>query len=189
MTFAAYDVLALVCGLCMVLKMSKKGYKWLGMALLIATAWGAIVQPAYRAMRSKARALTSVVSPMVSYSQDEIQAMLITEAGMQGVDPAIVLAFSECETQHRDLVGDGGLSVGPLQVNTRWHSVSNPRDVRETISKGVSILRDRLERYQGNVVSARLAYVCGTPEGCSPGKAQTVKAKLLQAADMYGLSL
>jgi len=51
----------------------------------------------------------------------DIRSLAIYEAQLQGVDVNIVLATIEAETNFRNVVGDGGDSLGPGQIQPRWH--------------------------------------------------------------------
>lgn len=52
----------------------------------------------------------------------DIKSLAIYEAQVQGVDLPIVLATIEAETNFRNITGDKGASLGPGQVQPRWHS-------------------------------------------------------------------
>ncbi|MGG3012303.1 hypothetical protein ABEO98_22815 [Brevibacillus parabrevis] len=52
----------------------------------------------------------------------DIKGIATYEAQLQGVDLNIVLATIEAETNFRNIVGDNGDSLGPGQVQPRWHN-------------------------------------------------------------------
>lgn len=54
----------------------------------------------------------------------DIRNIAIYEAQTQGVDVNIVLATIEAETNFRNITGDNGDSLGPGQVQPRWHSAT-----------------------------------------------------------------
>lgn len=183
-----FDVLALVCGLVMLLKMPKRVYKGLGLSLVVCVLWQSVLTPTFKSLRSNAKALVSPTA--MEWTQNDLQMLIVTEASAIGLDPAIALAFSEMESGHRNVIGDNGKSFGPMQVQAQFHiPEGDPTDPRVSVRAGVRVLSERLTRYNGDIVKARLAYVCGTPDGCSHGKARRIKLKLASVASGYGLSL
>lgn len=58
----------------------------------------------------------------LTQEQQNIKALAVSEAELQGVDLDIVLATIEAETNFRNVLGDGGDSLGPGQVQPKWHN-------------------------------------------------------------------
>lgn len=187
---SAYDCLSLVCALALVCQGRKRVYKALGLSLVVCSLWGVAVTPSLNKARSKARALVSSASAPDTWTTDEIQSLVIAESDLIGLDPAFALTVSEIESGHRNVTGDQGRSHGPMQVQAQYHiPEGDPTDPRISVRAGVKVLADKLDRYDGDMVKARLAYVCGTPSGCSTGKARKVISKLERVAPQYGLNL
>lgn len=184
-----FDALALVCGLCMVLKMPKRVYKALGLTLMGAVLWSSVLAPSVKTLRSHAKALVSVTAP-TPWSQDEIQVLVATEAVLIDLDPTIALMFSELETNHKNVTGDQGRSHGPLQVMAKFHiPEGDPNDPRVSVRAGVGVIARKLAQYDGDIVKARLAYVCGSASGCSEWKRRNIVSRVERMAPGYGLTL
>jgi len=188
--FSMYDVLALVCGLVLVLKVSKKGYKALGACLVVATLWGAVVVPGARTIERKVKAVITQADHVEDYTRDQITTLVIAESLMGDLDPAIALAFSEAETNHRNITGDNGRSYGPLQVQAQYHiPEGDPTDPKVSVAAGVALIARLLERHHGDVVKARIAYVCGSLHSCSAGKTAKIERRIRAHGSAYGLTL
>lgn len=88
-----------------------------------------------------------------------------------GVDPAIVKAIIKEESNgNPNAVGDGGESIGLMQIQPRWHrakmedlGIVNLYDPQENVILGCSILSDLYDKY-GNYEDALSVYNSGNTE-------------------------
>lgn len=81
----------------------------------------------------------------------ELQAQLYGACLEFGVDYALALAVVETESQYQNLVGDGGDSIGYMQIQPKWHKarmkalgVSDLTDPEGNFRVGCSLLADLL---------------------------------------------
>jgi soluble lytic murein transglycosylase-like protein len=80
------------------------------------------------------------------------------------VDPALVRAVIEIESQFRDHAVSRSGAVGAMQLmpdTARRYRVADRRDARQNIEGGVAYLKDLLARFEGNVALALAAYNAG----------------------------
>jgi soluble lytic murein transglycosylase-like protein len=85
-------------------------------------------------------------------------------AARQLVDPALVRAIIEIESQFRDHAVSRSGAVGAMQLmpdTARRYHVADRRDARQNIEGGVAYLKDLLARFEGNVALALAAYNAG----------------------------
>lgn len=87
----------------------------------------------------------------------EIQRYIFNVSDYYGVDPALVLAIIERESGYNSAaIGDGGDSIGLMQIQPRWHiermdrlGVSDLFNPYENVSVGIDILAEYLAAGQG----------------------------------------
>ena len=109
---------------------------------------------------------------VVSNIQIDVQGisneMIDDIATRSGVDPAIVKAIIQEESNgNPNAVGDGGESIGLMQIQPRWHQtkmeelgIVNLYDPQENVILGCSILSDLYDKY-GNYEDALSVYDSG----------------------------
>lgn len=117
------------------------------------------------------------LDPMVedTYLRDDIPLDYATQAMLYGaclefrVDYSLALAVIEQETNFTNVKGDGGNSVGYMQIQKRWWSglmaeigAEDLMDPEDNFRTGCAIMRRLLDRY-GNVEDALTAYNAGRP--------------------------
>jgi hypothetical protein len=101
-----------------------------------------------------------------------IRELIEREAARQSVSVPIALAFADDESGLKNIVGDMHRpdpmkrAYGPFQLQARFHLLAGepPRKLlklRVNIERGVATIKKALERAQGDVLEARLMYVCG----------------------------
>ena len=103
---------------------------------------------------------------------EELQLHIINQAEAHGIDPAIVFAVVWKEsTFYSKAVGDGGNSLGLMQVQPRWHSARMEKlgctdlfDPYQNVTVGVDYLAEQLNRY-GSIDKALTAYNAGHYNG------------------------
>lgn len=99
-----------------------------------------------------------------------IQNFIIARCEEYDIDPAIVLAMIEVESQYRaDVIGDGGRSYGLMQIQKRFHLERMERlgatdllDPMQNVSVGIDYLAELLAAYGGNIDMAIVAYNYGS---------------------------
>lgn len=117
----------------------------------------------------------------------ELQLHIIQTCEEHHIDPAIVMAMIYRESRFRaDAVGDGGNSLGLMQIQPRWHSGRMEKlgcgdllDPYQNVVVGIDYLAESVERYDGDVAKALVAYNQGHFKG-------TVTAYAKSVLDMAG---
>lgn len=131
---------------------------------------------------------TEAIEPVTLYDvplETDLQLHIIEQAESHGIDPAIIMAMAFKESTYRtDAIGDGGNSLGLLQVQPRWHSArmeklgcANLLDPYQNVTVAVDYLCELLNRYNGNIANALTAYNRGSYTGTVTQYAKTVLAK------------
>ena len=116
--------------------------------------------------------------------EEELQLHIISEAEAHGIDPAIIIAMAFRESTYRaNAIGDGGNSLGLLQIQPRWHSgrmerlgCPNLLDPYQNVTVGVDYLCELLNRY-GDIGKALTAYNRGHYAGTITDYAWAIMAK------------
>lgn len=130
---------------------------------------------------------TEAEPPTVLYNvplATELQLHIISEAEAHGIDPAIVFAIAQREsTYNTSAIGDGGDSLGLLQVQPYWHSgrmeklgCTDLLDPYQNVIVGIDYLCEMLNRY-GSMEAALTAYNKGHYPGYVTEYAYDVMAK------------
>jgi soluble lytic murein transglycosylase-like protein len=115
---------------------------------------------------------------------EELQLHIIKTSEEKGISPAIVFAMAYRESRYRtDAVGDGGASLGLLQIQSRWHTARMERldcldllDPYQNVIVGVDYLAEQLDRY-GDLAKALTAYNAGHYKGTITNYAKSVMTK------------
>lgn len=118
---------------------------------------------------------------------EDLQLHIISVCEEHGIDPAIVLAMIYRESSYRaDAVGDGGSSLGLMQIQPRWHSNRMERlgctdmfDPYQNVMVGIDYLAENLYRY-GDIEKALTAYNRGRYDGVVTQYAKNVLATAKQ---------
>ena len=129
---------------------------------------------------------TEATKPVTLYDvplEADLQLHIINQAESHGIDPAIIMAMAFKESTYRtDAIGDGGNSLGLLQVQPRWHSARmeklncpNLLDPYQNVTVAVDYLCELLSRY-GSIDKALTAYNRGSYSGTVTQYAKTVMA-------------
>lgn len=101
---------------------------------------------------------------------EELQLHIIQTSEVHGIDPATVVAMIWKEsTYDAAAVGDSGNSLGLMQIQQRWHAdrmarlgCSDLTDPFQNVTVGVDILAELLNKYDGNISMALMAYNAGS---------------------------
>ena len=103
---------------------------------------------------------------------DETQRLLYEAAEESGIPYELAMAVVWQETDFRNIVGDGGDSIGYMQIQPKWHrermerlGVSDLIDPAGNFRVGCDFLRELLDRYDGDVAAALVAYNQGSYKG------------------------
>lgn len=102
----------------------------------------------------------------------KLQLHIIETAKVNGIDPAILFAIACRESSYRpNAIGDGGASLGLMQVQPRWHSKRMERlgctdllDPFQNVTVAVDYLVELLTRYS-TIDKALVAYNRGHYNG------------------------
>lgn len=97
-----------------------------------------------------------------------IQAHIVSKSGEYGIDHAIIFAMIDRESKCKiDAVGDGGKSIGLMQIQPRWHKermerlgASDLADPYQNVTVGIDYLAELLEKY-GDMEMALVGYNAG----------------------------
>lgn len=84
---------------------------------------------------------------------DKLQDYIIETSEERGVDPAIIIAMIERESQFDiDVIGDRGKAFGLMQIHPRWHSdrmerlgVTDLLDPYQNVTVGIDIMAELLD--------------------------------------------
>lgn len=96
----------------------------------------------------------------------ELQLHIIEQAEAHDIDPAIIMAMAYRESGfNAEAIGDGGDSYGLLQIQPRWHYARMERlgctdllDPFQNVTIAVDYLAEQIDRYDGDVAKALVAY-------------------------------
>jgi hypothetical protein len=96
----------------------------------------------------------------------ELQDHIFAECEKHGIDPAIVIAMCYRESSYNaSAVGDNGRSFGLMQIQKRYHEermerlgVTDLLDPKQNVTVGIDFLAELLDRYNGDVAKALVAY-------------------------------
>lgn len=100
---------------------------------------------------------------------EDLQLYIIDLCENLHIDPAIVMAMIWKESKFNPYsVGDGGNSLGLMQIQPKWHSglmaqlgCNDLHDPFQNVTVGINILGSHLARYDGNVEMALVSYNAG----------------------------
>ena len=114
-----------------------------------------------------------------------LQDYIIRESEQKGIDPAIVMAMIDRESDYQaDTIGDNGNSFGLMQIQPRWHSERMERlgctellDPYHNVTVGIDYLAELLDRYNGDMAKALVAYNQGNYKGTVTAYAKAVMEK------------
>lgn len=124
-----------------------------------------------------------------------LQAYIIKQAHANGIPPQIVMAMIDRESDYDvTCIGDGGDSYGLMQIQPKWHSKRMDKlgctdllDPYQNVAVGVDYLAELLDRYDGDMAKALVAYNQGHYKGTITAYAKGVlaKAEELGGANVY----
>ena len=99
----------------------------------------------------------------------DLQLHIIHECEKHHIDPAVIIAQIDRESDFRDwVVGDSGKSKGLMQIQERYHRERMSRlgctdllDPYQNVTVGIDYLAELLEMYDGNMHMALVGYNAG----------------------------
>lgn len=111
----------------------------------------------------------------------------------RNIDPRVAFAMIKCESGFRaEATGDGGNSLGLMQIQPRWHyarmerlGCDNLLDPYQNVTVGLDLFGDLL-KYYGNVEHALMAYNGGgsyANEMIAAGQVSTYVARVLECEE------
>ena len=100
---------------------------------------------------------------------EDLQNYIISLCEERNIDPAIIMAMIWKESKFNTWSGgDGGESLGLMQIQPKWHSglmaslgCTDLYDPYQNVTVGINILASHLDRYDGNVGMALTSYNAG----------------------------
>ena len=143
---------------------------------------------------------TTAVREVISYYDSipldkELQNYIIKQAHANGIQPQIIMAMIERESDY-DIteMGDGGDSYGLMQIQPKWHNERMEKlgctdllDPYQNVTVGIDYLCELLSRYDGDVAKALVGYNQGFYKGTVTAYANGVlaRAEALGGANVY----
>lgn len=117
----------------------------------------------------------------------DLQLHIIETCEAYHIDPAIVMAMIWRESRYNaDAVGDSGNSLGLMQIQPYWHGGRMERlgcedllDPYQNVVVGIDYLAESIERYDGDIAKALVAYNQGSYY-------ETITGYALDVLDMAG---
>lgn len=99
----------------------------------------------------------------------ELQLHIIQESEAHDIDPSVIVAVIWKESRYKATAkGDSGKSLGLMQIQPKWHKDRMARldcidllDPFQNVTVGVDILAELLDKYDGNISMALMAYNAG----------------------------
>lgn len=104
---------------------------------------------------------------------DGYKVYVIEKCADMGISPAVVFAMMYHESRYQaDVIGDGGNSLGIMQVQPRWHGgrmaelgCGDLLDPYDNVTVALDYLGELLDRYDGDIMKALTAYNRGHYNG------------------------
>lgn len=126
--------------------------------------------------------------PVILYDvplSEDLQLHIIGLCEEHHIDPAIILAMCFRESSYNpSAIGDGGNSLGLMQIQPRWNMALMEQlgcldllDPYQNVTVGIAVLAGQLERYEGDLAKALVAYNQGHFNGTVTQYAKEVLAK------------
>jgi soluble lytic murein transglycosylase-like protein len=114
----------------------------------------------------------------------DLQYYIIDQSMAKGIDPAIILAMIDRESDFDPAnMGDNGQAYGLMQIWPKWHSGRMERlgctdllDPYQNVTVGLDYLCELLSRYDGDMAKALVAYNQGQYKGTVTQYAKAVMA-------------
>ena len=119
----------------------------------------------------------------------EIQAFIIRSCEKLNMEPAVIIAMIDQESDFReDCVGDDGASFGLMQIQQKWHTermdklgVTDLMNPLQNVAVGIDYLAELLDR--GNGLEWALAAYNAGPSGANEGYGSSYAAAVLEISE------
>jgi len=146
-----------------------------------------VLVPFFFAKKASVTATQMKLNP----AQQRVADAVAAEAQRQGVDPRVALAYTEIESNFKNVTN--GISYGPLQVNASFYA-GPAEDLLGPVGviEGVKKVKQYLAAAGGDPELGRVMYLCGIagakdPTKCSEVTKARVRAKWRLVAPKWGL--
>lgn len=122
------------------------------------------------ATKKEIEKINVVVHPLYDIPlSDNLQRYITEECDGTGIDPTIIFAMIERETNYdAQAIGDDGESYGIMQIKAKYHyqrmvelKCTNLLDPYQNVTVGIDILCEKLNKY-GNMQMALVSYNAGS---------------------------
>lgn len=149
-------------------------------AIIVTAVFGAVLGITGCANKADAEVVVPDETPVVVEHEDvyatynvpldyDLQLYIIQTCEELNIDAGVVMAMIFYESSYQaDAIGDGGNSLGLMQIQERWHKermkrldVTNLLHPYQNVTVGIDILAELLDEYDGNVEMALMAYNAG----------------------------
>ena len=150
-------------------------------AIIVTAVFGAVLGITGCADKADADVVVPDETPVVVEQHEEVyatynvpldydlQLYIIQTCEELNIDAGVVMAMIFYESSYQvDAIGDGGNSVGLMQIQERWHKermerldVDNLLNPYQNVTVGIDLLAELLDEYNGNVEMALMAYNAG----------------------------
>ena len=150
-------------------------------AIIVTAIFGAVVGITGCANKADAEVVVPDETPVVVEQHEDVyatynvpldydlQLYIIQTCEELNIDAGVVMAMIFYESSYQaDAIGDGGNSLGLMQIQERWHKermerldVDNLLNPYQNVTVGIDLLAELLDEYNGNVEMALMAYNAG----------------------------
>lgn len=150
-------------------------------AIIVTAIFGAVLGITGCAAKADAEVVVPDETPVVVEQHEDVyatynvpldydlQVYIIQTCEELNIDAGVVMAMIFYESSYQaDAIGDGGNSLGLMQIQERWHKermerldVTNLLHPYQNVTVGIDILAELLDEYDGNVEMALMAYNAG----------------------------
>lgn len=149
-------------------------------AIIVTAVFGAVLGITGCADKAEAVEMLPDETPVVEQHEDvyatydvpldyDLQLYIIQTCEELNIDAGVVMAMIFYESSYQaDAIGDGGNSLGLMQIQERWHKermerldVTNLLHPYQNVTVGIDFLAELLDEYDGNVEMALMAYNAG----------------------------
>lgn len=149
-------------------------------AIIVTAIFGAVVGITGCSNKADAEVVVPDETPVVVEHEDvyatynvpldyDLQLYIIQTCEELNIDAGVVMAMIFYESSYQaDAIGDGGNSLGLMQIQERWHKermerldVDNLLNPYQNVTVGMAFFAELLDEYDGNVEMALMAYNAG----------------------------
>lgn len=133
-----------------------------------------IIETVYMEVQRETAATEAPATLYAVPLSEELQLHIIRASEAHDIDPALIIAVIWEESSYKETAkGDSGNSLGLMQIQPKWHKERMDRldcpdllDPFQNVTVGVDILAELIDKYDGNISMALMAYNAG-PSGAN----------------------